>query len=80
MPRFFFTSDDGEIVDICDEGIDLPSEQAAIDEAQRELVDMVRDKLPDGMNAGFLVVVHNEAGREIYRASLKLDSVKTEGQ
>ncbi|WID98413.1 hypothetical protein QO058_09330 [Bosea vestrisii] len=50
--------------------IDFPNEQIASADARRSLVDMARDALPDGERAKFKVRVQDEAGDEVYRASL----------
>lgn len=68
MPRFRVTSKDpaGSVR----QSVDYPSEQAATDDAQRSLADMARDTLPNGRRAKFKVRVEDEAGHEVYRASL----------
>ncbi|WP_441473328.1 DUF6894 family protein [Bosea sp. RAF48] len=38
---------------------------------QRALADMAKDKLPDGNRFDLRARVENEAGQEVYRASLK---------
>ncbi|MCV9937141.1 hypothetical protein OIU35_12270 [Boseaceae bacterium BT-24-1] len=50
--------------------MDFPSEQAATDDAQRSLVDMAKETLPNGERAHFKVRVQDQAGDEVYRASL----------
>jgi hypothetical protein len=71
MPKFRFTTQDGDKIDRDDEPLEFPSERAATDDAQRALVDMASDKLPNGERADLSASVENEAGAEIYRASLK---------
>lgn len=71
MPKFFFTTNDSKTLDISDEGVEFPDEKSAADDAQRSLVDIARDQLPDGNRADFSVKVENEQGDEIYRASLQ---------
>ena len=44
--------------------------QAASEEAQVAFVEMAQDHLPDGTHAEFFSKVEDEAGTEIYRASL----------
>ncbi|WP_126111798.1 MULTISPECIES: hypothetical protein [unclassified Bosea (in: a-proteobacteria)] len=52
------------------QSMDFPSEQAATDDAQRALVDMAKETLPNGERARFKVRVQDQAGDEVYRASL----------
>lgn len=70
MPKFRFTTQDGNKIDRDDVPLEFPDEKAATDDAQRALVDMADDKLPDGERADLSASVENEAGEEIYRASL----------
>ena len=43
MPRYYFDLLDGDILAVDDEGLELPSLQAAQAEAAKSLADMVRD-------------------------------------
>ncbi|AMJ62767.1 DUF6894 family protein [Bosea sp. PAMC 26642] len=70
MARFFFDTHDDGSVDLDTSGVDLPDEAAARDEAQRALSDMVREKLPNSEHLDFGVIVRDEAGAQIYVASL----------
>ncbi len=71
MPKFRFTTQDGNKVDRDDVPLEFPTEKAATDDAQRALVDMADDKLPNGERADLSAAVENEAGEEIYRATLR---------
>ncbi len=71
MPKYQFTTDDGEHVDRSEEVVDLPSDDAAADEAQRALADMAKEQLPDGSHIEFHAQVEDGEGNDVYRASLK---------
>ncbi|MGO4405684.1 hypothetical protein AB4Z10_15655 [Bosea sp. RAF48] len=71
MPKFRFTTEDGNRVDRDEKPLDFPDEKAAKEDAQRALADMAKDKLPDGNRFDLRARVENEAGQEVYRASLK---------
>jgi hypothetical protein len=68
MPKFRVTTKDpgGSVR----HSIDFPNEKAASDDAQRALADMAKDSLPNGERTGFKVRVEDQAGDEVYRASL----------
>lgn len=51
--------------------IDFPDEQSAASDAQRALVDMASEVIPNGDRADFRVQVDDASGEEVYRASLK---------
>ena len=72
MPRYFFDTNDGDMLDLDDVGLDLTDHEAARREAIAALPDMARDKLPDGDRRNFSVRVRDEAGAAIYSASLAL--------
>lgn len=74
MPKFFFTTDNGRTVDIDDEGVELPDHVAAREEAKNALADIVREQLPNREHADFEVDVRDEAGNEIYLASIKFEA------
>ncbi|AMJ62771.1 hypothetical protein AXW83_22950 [Bosea sp. PAMC 26642] len=74
MPRFFFTTHDSSSVDIDDEGLDFPNERAAKNAAQRALVDIADEHLPDGERADFKVEVENADHAKIYDASLRFEA------
>lgn len=50
--------------------IDFSNEEGAAAEAQRALADMAKDDLPNGQRLSMKTHVRNEAGEEVYRASL----------
>lgn len=74
MTRFFFDTQDGDKAERDTEGVELPDEARARAEAKAALTDMARDHLPDGNHMGFRVTVRNEAGHEIFSASLTMDA------
>ncbi|WP_210171887.1 DUF6894 family protein, partial [Bosea sp. Root670] len=71
MPKFRFTNEEGGHVDRDDQSLEFPDARAATDDAQRALVDMASDKLPVDDGLDLSASVENDAGEEIYRASLK---------
>jgi hypothetical protein len=74
MPKFVVTTDEGDGTKPAIESIAYPTEKAATDDAQISLSDMAREKLPNGSHAKFNVKVADEAGDEIYAASLTFDA------
>ncbi|AMJ60963.1 DUF6894 family protein [Bosea sp. PAMC 26642] len=74
MPKFYFTTDNGKVVDADDEGVELPDYIAAKDEAQNALVDIIRERLPNGEHADFKVEVQDETGDAIYLALMKFEA------
>ncbi len=73
MPKYRFTIEDGNRVDRDEKPLDFPDEKAAVEDVQRALADMAKDKLSDGNRFDLRARVENEAGHEIYRASLKFE-------
>ena len=70
MPKFSITTDDNGQTAADEELMDFPDEKAATDDAQVALAEMARDRLPNGSQAQFCASVKDEAGDEVYRASL----------
>lgn len=71
MPRFFITSDDGNGAVSHDGPVEFPDRKTATQDAQSSLADVAREKLPGGQNFKSSVKVDDEAGDEVYRASLE---------
>ena len=69
MPKFFFTTDDGQ-PDEQEAGLEFRDEKAAAAGAQEALADIAHEKLPNGPHADFRIKVEDEGGDEIYRTSL----------
>lgn len=74
MPKFTIATDNSKESNTAKEEIDFPNTKAATDDAQVALGEMVRDKLPDGKHADFGVQVENDAGKQVYRASINFDA------
>jgi len=70
MPRYRFTTDDGDKLDVNDDWLDFLNDDAAAQEAQRVLADTARDQLPDGPHLEMRISVENELGEVVYQASL----------
>ncbi|MDU0343720.1 DUF6894 family protein [Bosea rubneri] len=73
MPKYRFTTDDGEKFDASKERLTMPNDKAASEEAQRALADMANDRLPDGSHLDMRVSVEDEHGQVVYQASLKFN-------
>lgn len=73
MPKYRFTTDDGDTVDISPDWLEFPDDQAAIREAQRALADMAKESLPDGPHKDMRVAVEVVGGEVIYQASLEFN-------
>lgn len=71
MPKYRYTTHDGENTTRGDELIDLPDDKTAADEAQRGLADIAKEQLPDGSQTEFRVAVEDQAEEVVYQASLK---------
>jgi hypothetical protein len=56
------------------QSIDFPDEAAASEDAQRALLDMAHETLPNGARADFAVKIEDKAGDEVYSASLAFRS------
>ena len=72
MPRYFFDTDDGDVLVEDGEGIELPDAEAARTIGVAALPDMARDRLPDGDRRTFAVRVRDERGTVLYSASLDM--------
>jgi hypothetical protein len=72
MPRYFFDTYDGRQFVHDDEGLELESLGTAKAQAQRAVVDMARDELPDGDERTLVVSVRDEAGKEVLRIALSM--------
>ena len=71
VPKFFFDIHDGELT-TDDVGTDLPDLSAARDQAVTVLPDIARDELPDGDERVFQVVVRDEDGKPVFKATMSL--------
>lgn len=73
MPKYRFTTDDGDTLDLSPDWLELPNDQAAIREAQRALTDMAKDNLPGGPHRDMRVAVEVVGGEVICQASLEFN-------
>lgn len=71
MPKYRFTTDDGEQIDRSDDPVHLPNDDIAAQEAQKALADIAKEKLPDGSHLDFHAHVEDDDGNDVYKASLK---------
>lgn len=72
MPRFFFDTSDGSGWRRDEEGVDFPDLAAAREDMMRAIAELARDVLPDGNRRDFVILMRDEAGRSILRATLAL--------
>ena len=68
MPRYFFNITQGELPRQADEGMDLPNDEAAWEEATTTCGEMIKE-LDGKLKAGpeWRMVVTNDAGDKLYR-------------
>ena len=70
--RFFFDTYDGQTLVEDEEGLELEGPQAARDQAQAALADMVRDVMPDGDQRTLTIRVRDESGKTVLKATVSL--------
>jgi hypothetical protein len=71
MPRFFFDIQDGGLT-VDDVGTEFPNVHAARDAAIRVLPDIARDYIAPHADREISVLMRNEAGQEVFKASFSL--------
>ena len=72
MPKYRFTTDDGDSLDVSPDWLEFQDDQAAIREAQRALADMAKESLADRPQRVMRVAVEVVLGGEvIYQAALE---------
>jgi hypothetical protein len=59
MPRFFFDVIDQGIIDVDDEGLDLPDLSAAVNEAKRAMSEMTLEARPGKATASLVIQVRD---------------------
>lgn len=62
MERFYFDINDGRSRSIDEDGQDLESLAQAREAAMQELTLIIRDELPDGNRAAYVITVRDDAG------------------
>jgi hypothetical protein len=72
MRRFFFDSDDGETHVEDKDRLELEGIEAARQQAQAALADLVRDALPDGDQRTLTIRVRDETGKTVLKAALSM--------
>jgi hypothetical protein len=72
MPQFYFDTDDGGDLVPGETGVDLPSLNAARQQAQAALGKMAKDRLPDDERRTFSVTIRDEKLRPVMRVALEL--------
>lgn len=74
MPLYFFDIQDQEKVSRDDIGIECGTCEAVRDAAIEALPDLARDLRSDVERHSIIVLVRDEAGKNVFRASLTLDA------
>jgi hypothetical protein len=72
MPLYFSDIFDGTRLLRDEEGTELPDREAARREATGVLLDIARERLPDGNGRNFTADVRNETGQVIFTATVSL--------
>ncbi|MER8956495.1 hypothetical protein NKH98_28040 [Mesorhizobium sp. M0833] len=73
MPRYFFDFTDTGKVFLDVVGTDLPDLEAAKQEAVKALVEITKDKLPDGPYREFVMTVRDESNETFLEAMIKFE-------
>ena len=74
MPLYFFDIQDREKLSHDDIGIECGTREAVRDAAIEALPDLAKDLRPDVQRHSIIVSVRDEAGKNVFRASLTLDA------
>ena len=72
MPRYFFDVFDGHRTTRDELGLDVADLSQVRHEAIDALPDVAREQLPDGDDTAFFVLVRDESGQQIFKATLAL--------
>lgn len=72
MPKYFIDTDDGQLEIEDTEGYQFTNDEEARKAAIAHLPDIAADVLPDGDFRTMKIVLRNEHGQAIYKASLSL--------
>ena len=71
MPRYFFDIDDGVFATRDEDGLELPDDQAARNEASRALAEMARRYIPnDEPQKNIIMWVRDESGEPLLQLAL----------
>ena len=73
MPRFFFDIRDGHST-VDDVGSEFPNVHAARNAAIKALPEIARDQIGSGCSREVSILMRDEAGRNLFAASLNLTS------
>ncbi|MEH6717313.1 MAG: hypothetical protein V7704_00415 [Aurantimonas endophytica] len=79
MPLYYFDIEDQDDLSRDDTGIDCTSRDAIRNAAVDALPDLARDLILGDEHHTIVVLVRDEAGRKIYRASLTVDAAWLDG-
>ncbi|MER8489340.1 hypothetical protein NKH53_13815 [Mesorhizobium australicum] len=80
MARFFFDlADNGKLYQDT-EGTDLPSPEAAEDEAARALLEIAKDQMPDGTFRQVAFQVHDGASHPLFVVKITFELIRTDNK
>lgn len=70
MTRYFFDLRNGDGQTLDEQGLELPSRDAVMQEVTRILVDVARDELPGGVGTEISVSVRTDIGKTVSVSTL----------
>ncbi len=70
MTRYFFDLQNGDGQTLDEQGMELASREAVMQEVTRILVDIARDELPDGVGTRISVSVRTDIGEPVSVSTL----------
>ncbi len=70
MTRYFFDLQNGDGQTLDEQGMELASREAVMQEVTRILVDIARDELPDGIGTKISVSVRTDIGEPVSVSTL----------
>ncbi|TPL88674.1 hypothetical protein [Mesorhizobium sp. B2-3-12] len=76
MALYYFDLNDNGTLYPDTEGTDLPSLEAAEDEASRALIEIARGRMPDGTFAEVALHVHDGSSKPIFAAKITFELVR----
>ncbi|MER9840332.1 hypothetical protein NKJ59_03605 [Mesorhizobium australicum] len=80
MARFFFDlADNGKLYQDT-EGTDLPSPEAAEDEAARALLEIAKDQMPDGTFRQVAFQVHDGTSHPLFVVKVTFELIRTDNK
>ncbi|WP_312366187.1 DUF6894 family protein [Ensifer sp.] len=75
MTRYFFDLQNGDGQTLDEQGMELASREAVMQEVTRILVDIARDELPDGIGTKISVSVRTDIGEPVSVSTLTFQNL-----